>query len=97
MRLSQSEIDFLKSFFSSKPVKRAFVFGSYSRGAGDQASDLDILVELDYTKHIGLGFIKMKYEIEDALHKNVDLVSEQGVSRHIMPFINKDKKLIYEK
>lgn len=97
MELSQVDIDFLKSFFSKKPVKKAYLFGSYSRGAADKDSDVDILVELDYTQHIGLGFIKMKYEIEEALKKKVDLVSEQSLSNHIRPFIATDKKLIYER
>jgi predicted nucleotidyltransferase len=97
VELSKVDLQFLKSFFSKKPVKKAYLFGSYSRGAADQHSDVDILVELDYTQHIGLGFIKMKYEIEDALNKRVDLVSEQSLSKHIRPFIAEDKQLIYER
>jgi predicted nucleotidyltransferase len=97
VELSKVDIQFLKSFFSKKPVKKAYLFGSYSRGAADQHSDVDILVELDYTQHIGLGFIKMKYEIEDALNKRVDLISEQSLSKHIRPFIAEDKQLIYER
>jgi predicted nucleotidyltransferase len=97
VELSKVDIQFLKSFFSKKPVKKAYLFGSYSRGAADQHSDVDILVELDYTQHIGIGFIKMKYEIEDALNKRVDLVSEQSLSKHIRPFIAEDKQLIYER
>jgi uncharacterized protein len=97
MKLSQSDIDFLKSFFAAKPVKRAFLFGSYAREEADQDSDVDILVELDYSQHIGLGFVKMKLDIEEALHKKVDLVSDQAISKNLLPFINKDKTLIYER
>lgn len=97
MKLSNSDIEFLKGFFSDKPVKKAFIFGSYSRDEADHTSDLDILVELDYSQHIGLGFIQMKYDIEDALNKKVDLVTEQSVSKHILPFIEEDKQLIYER
>ena len=79
MNLSGTDIEFLKSFFRNKPVKKAFVFGSYSRGQAESDSDIDILVELDYSKHIGLGFLGMKYEIEDALHRKIDLVSDQSV------------------
>jgi len=97
MTLSTKEIQQIKSYFSNKPVQKAFVFGSYSRNEASADSDLDLLVELDYSQHIGLGFIKMKLELEEKLHKKVDLVSSNAVSKHILPFINKDKKLIYER
>jgi len=97
MRLSVSEIEFLRSFFADKPVKKAYLFGSYSRNEADGDSDIDILVELDYSKHIGLGFIKMRDEIEVALQKRVDLVSTQAIAKKILPFIDSDKQLIYER
>jgi len=97
MTLSTKEIQQIKSYFSNKPVQKAFVFGSYSRNEASADSDLDLLVELDYSQHIGLGFIEMKLELEEKLHKKVDLVSSNAVSKHILPFINKDKKLIYER
>ena len=97
LKLTTFDIDFLKDFFSKKPVKRAYLFGSYSRDNVDEESKIDILVELDYAKPIGLGFIQMKYELEDSLHKTVDLVSERSVSKHILSFLIKDKILIYEK
>jgi predicted nucleotidyltransferase len=97
MKLSNTDIEFLKNFFSKKPVKKAFIFGSYSRNDANADSDLDILVELDYSKHVGLQFIQMKLEIEEALHKKADLVSEKSISKYILPFINQDKQLIYER
>jgi uncharacterized protein len=76
-------------------VKKAYLFGSFSRNQATADSDIDILVELDYSNHIGLGFVKMKNQLEEALHRKVDLVSEGAVSNHILPFINKDKRMIY--
>lgn len=93
--LSQHDIDLIKLVFVDKPVKRAFLFGSFRRDEAD--SDVDILVELDYTKHIGIGFVKMKNQPEEILNKKVDLVSENSVSTHILPFINRDKQIIYER
>ena len=60
-------------------------------------SDIDILVELDYSKHIGLGFVNMKFDLEEKLQKKVDLVSTNSDSKYILPFINNDKILIYER
>lgn len=97
MRITESEIAVIRQYFQDKPVLKAFVFGSYVRGDADGESDLDILVELDYNEHIGLGFINMQLELQDMLHKKVDLVSNNAISPHIQPFINKDKILVYER
>ena len=80
--------------FRNKPVLRAFLFGSFSRGDAEENSDVDILVELDYSKHIGLGFVGMKLDLENRLHKKIDLVSSEAISKYISPFIENDKKLI---
>ncbi len=97
MKLSNKEIKTIRDYFRNTPVLKAFLFGSFSREDALDDSDVDILVELDYTKHIGLGFVKMKIDLEDKLHKKIDLVSSNSISKHILPFINNDKKLIYER
>ena len=87
----------IKIFFRSKPVLRAYLFGSEARNESEINSDIDILVELDYSKPIGLEFVKMQLELEEILNKKVDLLSSKGVSKYIQPYINQDKILIYEK
>lgn len=87
----------IASCFRNKPVTRAFLFGSASRNEGDEQSDIDILVELDYSQPIGLGFVRMQLELEDLLKRKVDLVTGNSVSKYIRPFIDADKVLIYEK
>ena len=97
MKLSIEEIRMIAEYFRNKPVLRAFLFGSFSRGDAEENCDVDILVELDYSKHIGLGFVGMKLDLENRLHKKIDLVSSEAVSKYISPFIENDKRLIYEK
>jgi len=87
----------INHFFSSKPVLRAYLFGSEARNESEENSDIDIMVELDYSKPIGLEFVKMQLELEDLLNKKVDLLSSRGISKYIQPYINQDKILIYEK
>jgi predicted nucleotidyltransferase len=96
VNLSIHDTRILQHFFASKPVKKAYLFGSYARNEAESGSDVDLLVELDYTKHIGLGFIKMKMDLEDLLSRKVDLVSEDGLSKYIRPIVDKEKILIYE-
>ena len=97
MNISQENINILQNYFRSKPVFKAFIFGSFARGDADITSDYDILVELDYSKKIGMEFIRMQLELTDTLKTNVDLVSDKALSKYIRPFVEKDKKLIYER
>lgn len=97
MKLSGNDIEIIQDFFSGKPVLKAYLFGSYSRNEAEPSSDIDILVDLDYSQHIGLGFVQMKLDLEQKLHKKIDLVSSQAVSKRLLPFVNKDKQLIYER
>lgn len=97
MTISSEDILVIKEYFRDKPVLRAFLFGSFSRNEASADSDIDILVDLDYSKHIGIGFVNMKFELEEKLHKKIDIVSSNAVSKYILPFINKDKRLIYER
>ena len=85
----------IKTYFQGKPVEKAYLFGSFSRGQENEDSDIDLLVELDYSIPIGLEFIQMKLDLEGILGKKVDLISSNGISKYIKPIIDKEKKLIY--
>lgn len=63
----------------------------------DQDSDVDILVELDHSRPIGLRFVRMKLELERILKTKGDLLSDKAVSKYIRPYIDNNKELIYEK
>lgn len=95
MKLSKKNILQIKEYLADKPVCRAYLFGSYARGEATMESDVDILVELDYSRQIGLVFIQMKLDLEALLHKEVDLVSANGVSKYLKPIIDLEKQLIY--
>ena len=95
MNLGQIKIDQLRNYFRTQPVLKAYIFGSYARGKADSQSDIDILVDLDHSEKIGLRFIQMQIELQDMLKTKVDLVSSNGLSRHIKPFIDSEMELIY--
>lgn len=97
MRLSKQKLKAIAAYFQDKPVLKAHLFGSYARGEADRQSDIDILLELDYNQHIGLAFFGWHIELEELLKKKVDLVSANGLSPYVKPYIEKDKILIYER
>ena len=74
-------------------VKKAGIFGSYSRGEERKNSDIDILIEPP--KGIGFGFVRIAIELEDALGKKVDLVSYGGIS-HLLKnqILNQEIRII---
>jgi predicted nucleotidyltransferase len=86
----------IQQFFSTQPVLKAYLFGSQSRKWAQINSDIDILVELEDDVDL-FQFITIKLELEKLLKKPVDLVSTNGISPRIKPYIDKDKVLIYEK
>lgn len=97
MRLDESKIESIKAYLKTRPVLKAYLFGSYARGQADQHSDIDILVDLDYTKKIGLEFIQMQIDLEKILNTKVDLVSSNGLSKYVKPYVDLEKELIYAK
>ncbi|CAN1563834.1 COG1669 Predicted nucleotidyltransferases [Flavobacteriaceae bacterium] len=96
MELSTSQINQIKTFFADKPVKKIYIFGSYARGEADENSDIDLLIDWDYSKSIGLNYVFWREEMEEILHKEVDFVSLKWISPIIEKYVNNDKILIYE-
>ena len=73
------------------------MLGSSVREEASVNSDIDILVDLDYSVPIGLEFVNMALDLEDILEKKVDLVSSRGISKYIVHYIEVEKKLLYER
>ncbi len=93
--LSDKNLKTIADYFKEKPVIKAYLFGSQVNGGVKPESDVDILVELDYSQRIGLLFVQMQLELEELLGKKVDLVSAEGISKYIKPIVDKEKELIY--
>ena len=84
-------------YFKTQPVKKAWLFGSFARGEETHASDVDILVSLDYTKHFGLRYFGMAIDLEKLLGRKLDLVEDGQLMSFAQPSAEKDKILIYER
>lgn len=95
MKLDTNKIASIKKYFETRPVLKAYLFGSYVRNEADRQSDIDILVDLDYSQKIGLQFMQMKLDLEQLLNSKVDLVSSNGLSPYVKPIVDNEKQLIY--
>jgi predicted nucleotidyltransferase len=87
----------LIAYLETQPVLKAFLFGSYARNEATETSDVDLLVELDYSQPIGLEFVQMQLDLQKLLSKKVDLITERGLSKYLRPYIEAEKQLLYAK
>lgn len=91
-------LDTIRQYFATQPIKKAWLFGSCSRGEDTPDSDIDILVEYNDSNSISLMTIsRIMTSLSKKLNRKIDLV-EAGC---LLPFAEmsaeKDKKLIYER
>ena len=93
----QAIIEALRHYFSTQPVLKVWLFGSFSRGEETKDSDVDIMVSLDKSKPIGLKFFGMWSDLEELLGRKVDLVSEGTLLPFAQESIERDKILVYER
>ena len=83
---------------STAPVLRAWLFGSFARMEERPDSDIDLLVTLDKSAHMGLfAFSDLVNQLEAASGRPVDLVPEEALKQYARPSVNKDKRLVYER
>ena len=87
----------IQAFFANQPIKKAWLFGSYSRGEERPDSDVDILVEYKNSDEISLFAIShMISSLKKILNKRVDLVEEGCLLPFAVDSVYRDRILIYE-
>ena len=87
----------IANYFRTQPVLKAWLFGSCARGEETPLSDVDIIVQLDHSKPVGLKFFGMWNDLEALLDRKVDLVEEGELMPFTVESANHDKRLIYER
>ena len=76
-------IEHKQEFQDKFDVEQIGLFGSYARGEATEESDIDIFVKMPPKL---FSMINLKQQIEDDLHKKVDLIREH---KYIKPFLLK--------
>lgn len=96
--MDERMITILREYFKTKPIEKAWVFGSFSRGEQTEKSDIDILFLLSSgAKFSLLDHSIMICELEDLLCRPVDLVKEGTLLPFAAESANHDKILVYER
>ena len=96
MYLTEQELETIRAYFRTKPVRKAWLFGSYARGEANVKSDVDLLVELNGGQTVGIRFFGWPLELAELLGKPVDLGSADCVLPFYKSFIEADKTLLYD-
>ncbi|OGE19775.1 hypothetical protein A3J19_02490 [Candidatus Daviesbacteria bacterium RIFCSPLOWO2_02_FULL_41_8] len=71
-------------------VKKSSLFGSYVKGEETKSSDIDILVEPPKTMSL-FGLAGLKLDLEEALNKEVDIVTYNSIHPLLKEYILKDQ------
>jgi hypothetical protein len=89
----------VSEYFKDKPVKKVYLFGSYARGEANEESDVDLLVDLDYSEKIGWQFYGWHEELKNLFNKKVDVVSSGALrpDRYFTKFVEAQRQLLYAK
>ncbi len=84
----------LYSIWKKHTIQKVYLFGSYARNEQKPSSDIDFLIE--HASNFSLfDLIKLQLDLENELKIDVDLISNNSVSKFLKDSINRDKILIY--
>jgi predicted nucleotidyltransferase len=95
MSLISENID-LQKYFETQPVLKVYLFGSNARGESTPESDIDLLLEMEDNATL-FELVSIKIHLENFFNRSVDVVTTNGISPRLKPYIDQDKVLIYER
>lgn len=71
-------------------VERIGLYGSYVRNEASEQSDIDLLVDFLKEKKTLKNLVYLADFLENVFQKKVEIVTTQGLSKHIGPYILKE-------
>lgn len=86
----------LAGFCRTHAVRELAIFGSLARGEERPDSDVDVLIDLHHGARVGLvAFQRMRNELAALFGRPVDLVTRDGLNRHIRDDVLKEARVLY--
>lgn len=83
IKILKKHRDILRSDYNIKSVK---IFGSYAEGNQTEKSDIDLIVEFGKTPTL-IEVIHIEEELSKLLNTKIDLLTEEGISSYVKPYI----------
>jgi len=87
----------IRDYFSTLPIDKAWVYGSFSRGEEKPDSDIDIMVRYSPEGVSLLTHAHIMNTLSDRLGRQVDLVEEDCLLPFAAESANRDRILVYER
>lgn len=100
-QMDRQRIEIVKNIcevLDNAPIVRAWIFGSFARQEERPDSDIDILVDMDPARPIGLlAYTDVIESLENATGRKVDLVANGSLKPYARESVERDKVLVYER
>ena len=94
--LALPHIDKVTEVMRRNNINFSAVFGSHAKGTAKKNSDYDILVQFSPNSQVGLfKYQAIEDELSHILGKKVDLVTVNGIDRHIKDEVFQTMSVIY--
>lgn len=86
----------LAGFCRTHAVRELAIFGSLARGEERPGSDVDVLIDLRRDARVGwVAFQRMRAELAALFGRPVDLVTRDGLNRHIRDEVLREARVLY--
>ncbi|MCZ7555852.1 MAG: nucleotidyltransferase family protein [Bacteroidia bacterium] len=93
--LSSIPIEALTALCGRYHVKKLSLFGSILGQHFTDSSDIDVLVEFHEGHVPGFAFITMQDELEELLHRRVDLHTPNSLSKYFREEVMQHARVLY--
>jgi predicted nucleotidyltransferase len=77
-------------------IRKAWIYGSFSRGDDKPGSDIDMAIEADDAFSY-FDLAEIQHQIEQTIHRKVDVGFIDAFKPHVRKNVEPDLKLVYEK
>jgi predicted nucleotidyltransferase len=94
--IAEHDLHILRQLCLANEISRLALFGSVARNEATPSSDVDLIADLAPEATL-LDMVRLEREFSEALHRQVDLLTEESISPYIFERIRDDLRVLYEK